>query len=281
MIARGRLRTATTRFITRTMFVILLASTGFLVFARESNACSFTRPGSPTLELQKSTYVFAGKVVAVYRVPNDEVYEFKVDTVWKGPLYETTYVVGLLESYAGTSCAGSLHPFTLGRNYLVYDDHHVASRSGLLEQRSEDLAELGKGSSPVPGTKAPLPEILQETRNAPKPGADQSTTPGITSPTPMVTEARESPTPSPRVPTPTRTSEAVTPTLKPTTSAPTPGPSTATPTFTPATATLTPAVTDKQPSLPWPTAVLIAFLAAALIGSVALVLSLRSPESER
>ena len=237
MIACGRLRSATTRFIIRTMFIVLLASAGFLVFARESNACSFTRPGSPTAELQKATYVFAGKVVAVHQVPNDEVYEFKVDTVWKGPLYETTYIVGLLESYAGTSCAGSLSPFTLGRSYLVYDDHHVASLTGILEHKSEDLAELGKGRSPAPGTKAPIPEVLQATRDAPSPRADQSTTPAMMSPTPV-------PRPEP---------ERTIPTVP---------------------------ASEQQPSPPWPLVLLIALLAAAMIGTVALVRTRRSRQIE-
>ncbi len=264
MVARKCLLAPSTTLVIRFVLIVLLASTAFLLFARESNACSFTRPGSPTVELQKSTYVFAGKVVAVHRVPNDEVYEFKVDTVWKGPLYETTYIVGLLESYAGTSCAGSLRPFALGRNYLVYDDNHVASLTGLLEHKSEDLAELGKGRSPTSGTKAPIPEILQETRNAPRPREDQSTTPAMMSPTPVPTNGKETPTFTPRSLTQSSTLEGATPV----------------PRLEAERTIPTPPASEQRTSLQWPLVVLLALLAAALIGSVALVRTRRTRQIE-
>lgn len=156
--------TASTKLVTRFMLIVLVVSAALLVFAREVNACSFTPPGSPTAELQQSTYVFAGKVIAVYPVPNDNIYQFKVYTVWKGSLYETFYLAGRENSYAGTSCAGSYQSFTVGLEYLVYDAYHIAGRTDLLVNASQDIAELGEGQRPIPGSSAPVPPAVSEAR---------------------------------------------------------------------------------------------------------------------
>lgn len=101
--------TASTKFVIQFMLVVLLASAAILFFTRESYACSFTPvASSPLQELLKSSHVFAGKVVAVHRVPDDKVYEFRVIRVWNGPLYETTFVLGGETARAGTSCSDKL-----------------------------------------------------------------------------------------------------------------------------------------------------------------------------
>lgn len=166
MVARKRLLAPSTTLIIRFVLIVLLASAAFLFFARESNACSFAPPGSPLAELQKSTYVFAGEVIAVHPVQSDKIYEFRVDRVWKGPLNETAYVRGNESANAGTSCAGSYRPFFVGLHYLVYDANHVASRTGLLTYASEDMAELGEGQRPVAGSKALVPIDLFRARAA-------------------------------------------------------------------------------------------------------------------
>ncbi len=150
--------------VTRSVLIVLLASTAFLFFARESDACTVWIPESALEELQRSSYVFSGKVVSVHPVPNDRFYEFRVDTVWKGPLHGTAYIRENELGGLGASCEGGYQPFIVGKEYLVYDDNHVAKRTNLLVNASRDIAELGEGKRPVPGSRAPVPSALLKAR---------------------------------------------------------------------------------------------------------------------
>ena len=163
---RTRQLTASTKLVTRLMLIVLLSGAALLAVTRESHACSYVPPGSPSEELRKSIRVFAGRIVASHPVSNDKIYEFKVHTVWKGPLRETTYVRGQEYAYGDTSCSGSYKPFVVGVDYLVYDAYHVASRTGPLVNASEDIAELGEGRRPVIGSRALVPAELFRARAA-------------------------------------------------------------------------------------------------------------------
>ena len=161
------------------------------------------------------------------------IYEFRVYSIWKGELDEIIYltVYNIL-----TSCAGGV---AVGSEYLLYGGLHACDPAVPLQEAAQDISELGEGRSPIPGTSATVPKIMQKRTSVPKPDSDQSPTPEVMSPTPVPTEGKETPTSTPQVAMPTRTPEAVTPTLAPTTSVPIPTPTTATPTSTPATATPT------------------------------------------
>ena len=163
MVARKRLQEPSTTMVIRFVLIVLLASAAFLAFARESNACSPRYPGSPSDELQSHLRVFAGKVVAIHPIPRGTVYEFRVNTVWKGPLIETVYISRNTQHRrmsTGTDCVTRYMRFIDGQDYLVYGSGHIPSRSGLLEHVHEDIIELGEGQRPIPGTSEPRPAIV-------------------------------------------------------------------------------------------------------------------------
>ena len=155
--------TASTKLVTRFMLAVLVAAAAFLVLARESNACSYRPIGSPTEELRNASVVFAGKVIAASSVPDGRIYEFKVHTVWKGPLFEKVLIFRSVGVYdKGTPCEGEAKQYTVGQEYLVYDDIGMGSRTNLLHNANEDLVELGEGQRPVPGSIAPVPPDVSE-----------------------------------------------------------------------------------------------------------------------
>ncbi|MCY3958729.1 MAG: hypothetical protein OXG65_10590 [Chloroflexi bacterium] len=157
-----QLSASTTIFI-RFMLAVLVAAAMSLVFARESNACLPPPVGSPTEELRKASVVFAGKVIAASSVPNGRIYEFKVYTVWKGPIYEKVLILRSVGVYdKGTPCEGEAKQYTVGKEYLVYDDIGMDSRTNLLHNANEDLVELGEGQRPIPGSIAPVPPDVSE-----------------------------------------------------------------------------------------------------------------------
>ena len=164
MHTRTRQLTVATNPVTRLMLVALLAGAAFLAVSRESKACSYAAHGSPSDERRKAKYVFAGEVVAVHPVKDDKVYEFKVDTVWKGPLYETAYISGYEDADAKSLCPAGYKPYAVGLKYLVYDSYHRFSRTRLMIYASEDLAELGEGRRPEPGLTAPVPFAITQAR---------------------------------------------------------------------------------------------------------------------
>lgn len=176
MDSRTRQLTAATKLSTRLMLIALLVGAAFLTVSRESKACSYAAPGSPSDERQKARYVFAGEVVAVHPVENDKIYEFKVDTVWKGPLHETAYIRGYEEADAKSLCPAGHKPYAVGLKYLVYDSYHKFSRTRLLIYANEDLVELGEGRRPEPGLTAPVPLAVIQARMAQQDILDETPT---------------------------------------------------------------------------------------------------------
>ena len=328
--------TAPSMRVIQMVLMVVAACISLLLDTRASYACTCETPWpSPSEKLREQSFVFSGRVLASYEfevlgreltTTDDKgneitfheierltrIYEFRVHAIWKGDLDE---IIWLSDYDLNSSCSGER--LSVGSVYLIYGGLHACSPSVPLRYAAEDIAELGEGWSPIPGTSAPVPEIMQKRASAWKPDADQ-TTAGVMSPTPVVTAAKETPTPTPQVPTPTRTPEAVTPTLAPITAAPTPTPTAVTPTSTPTavTPTSTPATetpsrtpvpltqsatpegaapapgsdpertapstaaSEQQLSPPWPLVLLVALLAAALIGSVALVRTRRTRQIE-
>ncbi len=154
---------ASTKIFIRFMLAVLVAAAASLVFPRDSIACLPPPIGSPTEELQRASVVFAGKVIAASSVPDGRIYEFKVHTVWKGPLYEKVLIFRSVGVYdKGTPCEGEAKQYTVGQEYLVYDDIGMGSRTNLLHNANEDLVELGVGRRPVPGSIAPVPPDVSE-----------------------------------------------------------------------------------------------------------------------
>ncbi len=120
--------------------------------------------GSPSEEMAEASRVFAGEIVDVHIAGNLFVYEFKVHTVWKGSLLETVFVERIAESGEmsgdGWSCGVGSWDFIKGEEYLVYGNGGFDSRTGFLDVRIKDLAELGEGQTPEPGTSEARPISL-------------------------------------------------------------------------------------------------------------------------
>ena len=158
---------ASPTIVTRIMLAVLVATAAFLAFARESSSCIDPPVRSPTEALQMADVVFAGKVVAADSVPGGWIYEFKVHTVWKGPLYEKVLLfLSVTADVEGSTCSkGARRLFSAGLEYLVYDNISYYNRTELLRWAKEDLAELGEGQRPVPGSVAPVPDDVKGARD--------------------------------------------------------------------------------------------------------------------
>jgi len=123
-----------------------------------SYACSCIQPGSAAEELERSDFVFSGKVIEI----NDsnanatiqssadllEVY-FEVSTTWKG-VDETE--VRIFTERDSASCGFN---FNIDDEYLVYGNENngkkmvnLCSKTTLLANASEDLTALGEGQQP-------------------------------------------------------------------------------------------------------------------------------------
>ena len=185
----------------RLTLLLSLSSLWFFATATESYACSCSDPGSPSEEFERSAAVFAGKVVSevvsvsdpdgpdvldsenhlttgsegdIVKIGFTSTIGFEVDTVWKGPTYETMYLT--ISSPCGFN-------FVEGEKYIVYSHDgsstSLCSRTRLLSAAQEDLDVLGDGSAPQPGTSAPTPEqedldVLGD-GSAPQPGTSAPT----------------------------------------------------------------------------------------------------------
>lgn len=118
--------------------------------------------------MESAPAVFAGKVLAHGLYDGDWVTEFRVTTVWKGPLHETFYI----EQEDGSTCE---YGFREGDEYLVYArggifyaagwrygswGTGICTRTTSLDRAQEDLDALGEGKAPTPGTSSERPLIL-------------------------------------------------------------------------------------------------------------------------
>ena len=156
-------------WVIRLVLIVLVIGICFVVDTRISHACSCAYE-SPSEALEGSSAVFAGTVVAVHNAPRDtrsqarwrKIYEFKVNTVWKGPLLETVFLTHADASEPYAPIVDCIRTFGEGVEYIVYGRGHLCSRTGLLSSAHEDIAALGEGQAPIPGTSEPKPEIREE-----------------------------------------------------------------------------------------------------------------------
>lgn len=138
----------------------------FLVNISLVNACSCIPPALPKESLEKSTAVFAGKVVDI-DIPRGLVVSsadpvkvtFDVSKVWKGPDYKTLVITTARD---GATCGYS---FTQGDEYIVYTygegdklSTGICSRTQLLANAQEDLEGLGEGNLPTNSASNNVPQ---------------------------------------------------------------------------------------------------------------------------
>jgi len=136
-------------------------------------ACVCVGQLSPQQEMQGSDAVLAGSVVAVYLSEDQRraIFEMEVARWWKGDHYETVYLTS-----SGSPCAvwyersNQIRPLKdyVGKSYLIYadrwDDQLIPDHCGNTEEigSASDIQALGVGATPVPGTSAPRPAVLEE-----------------------------------------------------------------------------------------------------------------------
>lgn len=154
----------------RIMFslAVVIAGAALHVSAEMAYACSCAPPRPPLEALERAEAVFAGTVTAVSGIPpggynssDPRVIAFKVSEVWKGQSYETMFITTPLSE---ASCGFT---FVEGEEYIVYAwkgvDVLLCSRTKRLGQAQEDLAALGEGSAPEPGSSSPIPKSRPDT----------------------------------------------------------------------------------------------------------------------
>jgi hypothetical protein len=151
-------------FVKQVVIPFLIAVILFLAIpASPAQACSCLMPGPPQEEMEQAAAVFAGSVVNLQEPSSwtvssaDPVYvTFQVTRIWKGPL-ENSLVVETARDSA--SCGYEFEP---ARDYLVYAyagenglQVSLCSRTIPLDAAGEDLAALGEGVTPPPGSSSP------------------------------------------------------------------------------------------------------------------------------
>ena len=143
------------------------------------HACKCAEPGTPSEEMEKSSAVFAGRVISVRHSydpdaasvsPEDRAtVGFDVNSVWKGAVHEEMYIT---TPPTGGSCGFT---FTEGEEYIVYayDSSYadggytvgICGRTALLQQAQADIDSLGGGwggYAPQAGTGGPAPAQPQD-----------------------------------------------------------------------------------------------------------------------
>ena len=148
--------------------VLLQAST------RQAYACSAPAP-PPLIEvLEGSDLAFVGEVVSIDRQEIqgeahrrfEDIIEFKTREVWKGEPYETMFALrtwDLTPPSPPSPCPPS-PSFAVSVSYIVFVSNgrtHLSMNSStqqLTYSVEDEVATLGIGKTPIPGTVSPIPE---------------------------------------------------------------------------------------------------------------------------
>ena len=146
------------------------------------HACLCVGPGTLSGELEKSSAVFAGKVIsrhpynlkAALASPVDHTtVGFEVSAVWKGTVHEEMYIT---TAPSAGACGFFFHE---GEEYIVFAHRSayaeggynvgICSLTGLLSRAQEYTDALGKGDAPQAGIGGPAPkELLDTVRDGPE-----------------------------------------------------------------------------------------------------------------
>ena len=128
---------------------IFIVSMFVISFSSLISACSCVIPGSPQEELEKSDFVFQGKVISV--IKEGEMYKekykvtFNVSQGWKGDVPQE------FEIYTSDSSASCGYYFAEGEEYVVYARNveeklqvDLCSRTNNIKGAKDDLEILNK-----------------------------------------------------------------------------------------------------------------------------------------
>ncbi len=144
------------------------------ISVKRVHACSY--PGPPPMKevLKGADLAFVGKIISIDRqqIKGDErptfeeIIEFKTSVVWKGEPYETMFVrtTWFLPAKSGPSDCPPNPTFAEGRRYIVFvrqGETHLSVNSSTQEfdyAPKDQIAALGVGEMPIPGSVSPTPE---------------------------------------------------------------------------------------------------------------------------
>ncbi|MFC7685046.1 hypothetical protein [Ureibacillus sp. GCM10028918] len=143
------------------LLIVFLLMFPFLVnFSTTSSfACSCVVPGTTQEELDKSDFVYSGKVIEIYDLNARAIVKSSIDLLevkfevldtWKG-VNESEVLV-----YTERDSASCGVNFTINEEYLVYGNEHdgrksvnLCSNTALLTEATDDLEALGEGQKPT------------------------------------------------------------------------------------------------------------------------------------
>ena len=145
--------------------------------AERASACVCVAPPSFSEEVGTSDAVFAGRIVAVHLSQDrtQVIAEMEATRWWKGDRQQTVF----LHSGGSADCVPWYDPGWqhlpledyVGKSYLVFADKRLGefipdvcgnTRAISDADRPLELAELGPGTAPIPGTSAARPAVWEE-----------------------------------------------------------------------------------------------------------------------
>ncbi|WP_438444502.1 hypothetical protein [Gorillibacterium sp. sgz5001074] len=154
------------------LIVLLILGGDLLTVPSRALACSCATPPAVQEDLEKKTAVFSGQVIRVEQPPAKPVLSsadplhvtLKVTRVWKGDVKAETAVYT-----ARSSASCGYDQFAVHKEYIVFaagsPDHletGLCTRTKLLSAAGEELAILGPGSQPAPGTAGIAPGAAEK-----------------------------------------------------------------------------------------------------------------------
>ena len=159
---------------------LLVACAAMQAFASDASACSYPSELPLSAKLEQSDQVFSGRVASIddykttwFSNDREAIVEFSVGKVWKGQAYERMFVKqhriipdSSFPARISTCNDGGEPSFNEGWRYLVFAQEGVTSLGGVVPfsksygsaEKDGDIAELGAGVTPEPGTISPMPK---------------------------------------------------------------------------------------------------------------------------
>ncbi|MBT2682820.1 hypothetical protein J7E42_04240 [Bacillus sp. ISL-37] len=130
------------------LILVFLLGAVLTTFPTVSHACKCVEPQSVEREVESSKAVFSGKIIDIRTEKNNRNILFEVEETWKG--VSQTEII-LKDEWSSCSL-----DFVEGESYLVYAydfqgelTTNICDRTKELSGAGEDLATLGKGTTPT------------------------------------------------------------------------------------------------------------------------------------
>ena len=175
--------------------LVVITVAVFHATAKQAQACSPAPPPPMIHVLEGADLAFVGEIISIDRqsIKGDDyptfedIVEFRTTEVWKGEPYETAYVRSTWEQVntpMPMPCPGN-HFYATSARYLVFARDGQANVGFTTATRKidsgplpNDLAGLGIGKTPIPGSVGPIPERKGQPVVYERSGSGCSLTPG-------------------------------------------------------------------------------------------------------